>query len=149
MEHSAWIAILQACVPILVAVVGIVPSIVANRKKTQDSIKEMENKITGDIEATKKDVAALQTGFDAHVVEEEEHRAKQTRYRILRFYDEMCEKRPHSESHFEDILEDVDFYENYVRRHPEFTNSRGRAAMDYIKESYAKLKKTGGFLTHE
>ena len=149
MEQSAWITVLQACIPIFVALVGIVPTIVSNRKKTQDSLKEMENKLSKDIEATKKEVATLQIGFDAHVAEEEEHRAKQARYRFLRFYDEMCEGMKHSESHFEDVLDDVDFYENYAEHHDNFKNSRGSAAMKYIRETYEKLKKTGGFLTHE
>ena len=140
---------LQACVPILVALVGIIPTIVANRKKTQSSIDEMQNKLIEDINQTRTVVKNVQTKMDEHLVEEEEHRAKQARYRILRFYDELCEGRRHSESHFEDILDDVDFYENYAASHPGFKNSRGKEAMEYIRETYHKVKTKGGFLTHE
>ena len=149
MENVTWIMTLQACVPILVALVGIIPTIVANRKKTQNSIDEMQNKLIEDINQTKTAVKNVQTKMDEHLTEEEEHRAKQSRYRILRFYDELCEGRRHSESHFEDILDDVDFYENYAVSHPGFKNSRGKEAMEYIRETYHKVKTKGGFLTHE
>ena len=149
MENVTWIMTLQACVPILVALVGIIPTIVANRKKTQNSIDEMQNKLIEDINQTRTAVKNVQTKMDEHLTEEEEHRAKQSRYRILRFYDELCEGRRHSESHFEDILDDVDFYENYAVSHPGFKNSRGKEAMEYIRETYHKVKTKGGFLTHE
>ena len=149
MENVTWIMTLQACVPILVALVGIIPTIVANRKKTQSSIDEMQNKLIEDINQTKTAVKNVQTKMDEHLTEEEEHRAKQARYRILRFYDELCEGRRHSESHFEDILDDVDFYENYAVSHPGFKNRRGKEAMEYIRETYHKVKTKGGFLTHE
>ena len=109
----------------------------------------MQNKLIEDINQTKTAVKNVQTKMDEHLEEEEEHRAKQARYRILRFYDELCEGRRHSESHFEDILDDVDFYENYAASHPGFKNSRGKEAMEYIRETYHKVKTKGGFLTHE
>ena len=156
---SGWVAILTACGPILIALIGIIPTIISNRKKTQESLEtmqkqtqesiaSMQKQVTSDIQATKQEVADLQVGFNQHVAEEEEHRAKQARYRILRFYDEICEGRKHSESHFEDVLDDIDFYENYCEHHREFRNSRGKAAMEYTKETYAKVKAKGGFLTH-
>ena len=146
---TAWVQILTACSPILIALIGIIPTIIVNRKKTQSSIEQMQEQVTTDLKATKKEVADLQEGFNQHLADEEEHRAKQSRYRSLRFYDELCEGRLHRESHFEDVLDDIDFYERYCETHPQFRNSRGKAAMDYIKETYHKVKSKGGFLTHE
>lgn len=145
---SGWVSILTACAPIIVSLITIIPTIIANRKKTQKSIEEMQEQLVSDIQETKKEVSMLQAGFDQHLADEEEHRAKQARYRILRFYDELCEERMHSESHFEDVLDDCDFYENYCDQHPAFKNSRGKAAMAYIRETYHKVKSKGGFLTH-
>ena len=156
MENVGWVTALQACVPILVALVGIIPTIIANRKKTQETIETMQTTLVNDINNTKnevtalkKEVATLQTGFDEHVTEEEVHRAKQSRYRILRFYDEVCAGVEHSESHWEDVLDDADFYENYCEHNEDFKNSRGHIAIQHLKETYAKLKKSGKFLTHE
>ena len=138
-----WVLkILTACVPILVALVGIIPTIVSNRKKTEGSIKESQ-------ESAKKDMAKMQTSLNNHIREDEDEKARNKRYRILRFYDEMCEHRRHSESHFEDILDDIDDYEKYCEAHPEFRNNRGKVAMEHIKVTYGKIKASGGFLTHD
>lgn len=134
---QTWVSVLQACVPILVALVGIIPTIISNRKKTDATLKQ-----------TQDSIAAMQRTLDAHIKEDEDEKARSQRYRILMFYDEMCENKSHSESHFEDILEDIDEYEKYCDSHPDFKNNRGKVAMEYITEVYRKLKKSGGFLTH-
>ena len=132
MGFESWLDVLKACVPIFVAIVGIVPTIVSNRKETQKSIN------------------AVQKTLNEHIKEDEEQTAKNKRYRILRFYDELCEGKEHSESHFEDILDDIADYEIYCEKHKDdFKNNRGKAAMDYIKETYHTLKEKGKFLTHK
>lgn len=141
-----WIELLT---PIIIAIVTIIPTIIANRKKTQSDIEASNAKISAEILATKKDVACIKQGFNDHVGEFDEAKAKAARYRILRFYDELCEGRRHSESHFEDVLDDIDYYEQYCDTHPEFHNNRGHAAMEHVKEVYRKVKTKGGFLTHE
>lgn len=123
-----FIAVLTACAPILVALVGIIPTIVSNWKKTQAAIEK------------------VQKTLDNHITEDENERARNQRYRILRFYDELCEGRHHSESHFEDILDDITNYRNYASTHPNFHNSRGEIAMEEIQETYRQIKHDGGFL---
>ena len=144
-----WAALIQACAPILIALIGIIPTIISNRKKTEDSISALKTELQKDTAENNKKVDAVTKQMTEHLEEEEEHRAKQARYRILRFYDELCEGRPHSESHFEDLLDDIDLYEKFCAAHPEFRNSRGKVAMDYIRETYHKVKAKGGFLTHK
>lgn len=130
MGHVDWLAVLQACVPILVAMVGIIPTIIGNRKKTEKSIETLQNTL------------------DAHIKEDEDDKARQARLRIIRFNDELCEHRPHSESYFEDILDDIDMYEAYCDAHPGFRNNRGHTAMEHVKSTYARLKNKGEFLAH-
>lgn len=136
------VSLLTACAPILVALVGIIPTVIANRKKTEESLKANQTE-------TAAQIKTLQTTLDSHIREDEDSKARNSRYRILRFYDEMCENRKHSESYFEDILEDIDDYERYCDTHPDFRNSRGAAAMHSIKEAYERIKISGGFLTHD
>ena len=131
-----------AFAPIVVALITIIPTIIANRKKTQESIKQTT-------EALEKRMDKLQSSYDDHVKDYEAAKASSQRYRILRFYDEVCEGRRHSESHFEDILQDIDEYEKYCAHHEEYRNNRGHVAMQYIKDLYGKVKANGGFLTHE
>ena len=130
-----WIAVIQACAPILVALVGIIPTIISNRKKTEEAIKKTEDT-----------VKQVQKTLDAHIREDENERARNQRYRILRFYDEICENRRHSESHFEDILDDISDYEAYCLKHPDFKNNRGEIAMQQIQDVYKKIKSEGRFL---
>lgn len=138
-----WLTVLLTVIGnIVVAVVAIIPTIITNRKKTQDSIKASN-------EATDKRIDKMQESFDSHVKDYEAARAASQRYRILRFYDEVCEGRRHSESHFEDILDDIDAYDAYCEAHREFKNNRGHVAMQYIRDTYGKIKAKGGFLTHE
>lgn len=121
--------------PIVIALVGIIPTIKTNRKKTQESIESVQG-----------DVKKLQTTLDAHIKEDEENNARNRRYRILRFNDEICEGRSHSESHFEDILEDCDEYQKYCEAHKDtFKNHRGGAAMKNIQGTYDSLKAKGKF----
>ena len=138
-----WLTILIGGIAqIAVATIAIIPTIVSNRKKTQESIKESNKE-------TDKQIGEIKKAFSDHVKDYEAAKAASQRYRILRFYDEVCEGRKHSESHYEDILQDIDEYEDYCDTHPKFKNNRGHVAMEYIKELYGKLKANGGFLTHE
>ena len=66
MEISAWVTILQACVPILVAIVGIVPTIISNRKKTQKSIDELQSTLNNHIKEDEVQTAKNKIGR-AHV----------------------------------------------------------------------------------
>lgn len=136
------VGILTACAPVLVALVGIIPTVISNRKKTQETLEQNRKE-------TKEQLDRVQRTLDNHIKEDEDDKARNQRYRILRFYDEMCEHRRHSESHFEDILDDIDDYEEYCNRHPDFRNSRGHIAMKNIQATYDYLKQTNGFLTHE
>ena len=138
-----WLTILiGGIVQIAVATIAIIPTIVSNRKKTQESIKESNKE-------TDKQIGEIKKAFADHVKDYEAAKASSQRYRILRFYDEVCDGQRHSESHFEDILQDIDEYETYCKHHDDYKNNRGHVAMEYIKELYAKLKANGGFLTHE
>ena len=138
-----WISgIVTASAPILVALITIIPTIISNRKKTQKSIEDTTKAID-------ERVDKVQRTLDNHIKEDEDEKARNQRYRILRFYDEMCQHMNHSESHFEDILDDIDDYQKYCDTHPEFHNSRGHVAMAYIRDAYGRIKAEGGFLTHE
>ena len=145
---EAWKLILVFLGPVLVAAVTIIPTIINNRKKTESSIRAMVDEIKEENNKIDQKVDALSTQFAKHVREDEDNNAKQVRIRILRFYDELCEGKPRSENHFDDILDDIDYYEQYVVKHPTFKNNRGEAAMNYIRERYRIEKEAGGFLKH-
>lgn len=148
-SRTFWLGIVQYIAVVLAAGVPIITTIITNRKKTVDKLDELKTELKADIKATNNDVESLKKSFAEHVKDGEEEKAKMARQRILRFYDEICEGREHSESHFEDVLDDIDFYETYCNDHPKFKNNRGTAAMEQIKDTYKRLKAKGGFLTYQ
>ena len=152
-QTLANVEILKAYAPVVVQIVitigAIVTAIINNRKKTQESIYSLKEDFVKANNATNEKVDALGEKLQAHIREDEDDNAKQVRTHILRFYDELCEDKVGSESRFEDILDDIDYYEEYVVKHPDFKNNRGEAAMNYIRERYHYEKEHGGFLKHK
>ena len=120
--------VIEICVPVLIALIPILPTIVSAGKKTRTAVEAVDKKL------------------DDHIQEQEFADAKACRTRILRFYDEICEGKLHSENHFEDILEDIDKYEAFTRAHPDFPNNKGQLAMKHIKDVYEKCKLKNSFL---
>ena len=71
-----WIRLLSAVAPVLVAVVTIIPTIISNRKKTQDSLQAMRDEIAADISATKREVTDVRDTLSRHILDDEETNAK-------------------------------------------------------------------------
>jgi hypothetical protein len=76
----------------------------------------------------------------------EENEATNRRYRILRFDDEVRHHVKHTEEHFNQILGDIDRYENYCKSHPNFPNNKGVSAVKNIKSTWEKCKEENSFL---
>lgn len=79
----------------------------------------------------------------------EEERTDRARSRILRFSDEVSMEIAHSEEHYNEILEDIDKYEDYCDTHPGYENNKAIIAIQIIRESYAECKKNHNFLTYK
>ena len=76
----------------------------------------------------------------------EEREAVLARTHILRFNDEIYNGVKHSKEYFDQQLEDIDRYEHYCDRHPEFKNNRTVMASKNIKEIYDRLLQEHKFL---
>ena len=91
------------------------------------------------IEKIEKDVAEVKK-------EVGESTAVTSRYRILRFDDEILHNVKHSKEHFDQILLDIDVYEKFCDEHPDFKNNLAVMAIKHIKEIYHKCSKENSFL---
>lgn len=80
--------------------------------------------------------------------EEELERVRQARQRILRFNDEILHTKRHSKEHFDEILEDIDLYEDYCRDHRDYENNKAVLAIATIREVYKKCLTEHDFLTY-
>lgn len=72
--------------------------------------------------------------------------ADNSRTRILRFDDELYEKRDHTAEYFMQILSEIDVYEDYCRQHPEYENNRAVEAIRHIREVYRYCRDNHKFL---
>ena len=80
--------------------------------------------------------------------EEEVERVRQARQRILHFNDEILYEQRHSKEHFDEILEDIDLYEDYCRSHEEYENNKAVLAIATIREIYKNCLKEHDFLSY-
>ena len=101
------------------------------------------------VQELKSTVNELQTEVQRIQKEEELERARQARQRILRFNDEILFEKRHSKEHFDEILDDIDTYEEYCREHEDYENNKAVLAIATIREVYKDCLKTHDFLTHK
>lgn len=90
------------------------------------------DKIEKDVADVKKEVA--------------ESSAVTSRYRILRFDDEILHDVKHTKEHFDQILLDIDVYEKFCEEHPDFKNNLAVMAIKHIKTIYQKCSTDNSFL---
>ena len=77
---------------------------------------------------------------------EEERDAVNARIRILQFGDELCMNVRHTRERFNQILADIDMYENYCATHPTFENNQSVMTIQNIKDVYHDCMKKHDFL---
>lgn len=128
--------------PIFVAIITIVPVIINNRKKTQASLEEFKQEVKTDIKDTQSEVREVKETLAAHIKENEDTTAEEWRVRILRFDDDLCNPSvPYpSEANFQQAKCDVDKYRKYIKKHDDFQNGIGAAAMEHIDDVWELCK---------
>jgi hypothetical protein len=72
--------------------------------------------------------------------------ATNARTRVLRFDDELINGVHHSREYFQQTLEEIDTYETYCQKHPEFKNNACVLAIEHIRRVYSHLQDNGGFV---
>ena len=72
--------------------------------------------------------------------------ATNARTRILRFDDELINGVHHSKEYFQQILEEIDTYEVYCSKHPDYKNSACTLAIEHIRHTYTKLLEERAFV---
>jgi hypothetical protein len=74
-----------------------------------------------------------------------ENEANDVRYRIIRFDDEIRHHTMHTEEHFNQIIEDIDKYEDYCLKHPSYENNKAKMAIQNIKKTYSTCRAENTF----
>lgn len=109
--------------------------------------KIINGSVMDELKGIKEDLANVHAELDNVKEREEEREANSTRYRILRFDDELRQHIDHSEEHFTQILADVDKYKKYCDAHKDgYVNSKADSAMENIRTTYDDVKKYNKFI---
>lgn len=103
--------------------------------KKHDRLKD----ITEAIEKLTEKVDALDQKGD-------ERNAINMRVRILRFRDEMLAGQGHTHDSFQQVLGDIDEYEKYCEKHPDFRNNQTTTTIEHIKANYKERLEKHDFL---
>lgn len=111
-----------------------------NRKRV--TIEEIGDKL----DAQGKQINSLEEAFDQKAKEDKEKEAKAARRRILRADDEIRMGMKHSKDFFEDVLRDIDAYEEFCDEHPHFKNRCAESAIRNVSETYDTCKAENSFL---
>ena len=94
--------------------------------------KELREKIDGQGEQ----ISDLTDKINDVQKEVNENAAMSSRYRILRFDDEIRHGVLHTKEHYDQIVVDIDIYEKFCKRNPEFRNNLAHMAIANIKHKY-------------
>lgn len=98
-------------------------------KEVMDQVKDLSGKVSD-----------LETAGELE-------RVRFARQRILRFNDEILCGQKHSKEHFDEILDDIDIYEDYCSTHEEYENNKAVLAIRTIKKTYDKCMDNHDFLS--
>lgn len=105
----------------------------------KDGKEDKLGKIMEAIEATNKELEKAKQ-------ETQRKDADDARRRILIFADELRRGELHSEEFFNQVLEDISFYENYCRGHPDYQNDKSRDSTAMIREAYHSCRRSNNFI---
>lgn len=93
-----------------------------------------------------KKLNSLEEAFNKKNAEDQEKEAKSARRRILRTDDEIRIGVKHSKDFFDDVLRDIDYYEEYCDDHPHFKNKCAESAINNVLACYETCKADNSFL---
>lgn len=130
------VGMIAICIVILMSLIEITP-IKINPWTWLGNI--LNRGIITKIEKVEKEVAEVKK-------EVGESSAVTSRYRILRFDDELMHDVKHTKEHFDQILYDIDTYEKYCNEHPNFKNNLAVMAIVHITEVYQQCSRDNLFL---
>lgn len=111
--------------------------------KISDKIDKLSDKVDEKIDTLSKRVddqdRKLRESLDLQ-------EAINSRIRILRASDEIRHKVRHSKEWFDQVNEDITYYERYCSAHVEFKNNRAVQAISVINKIYTKALEENDFL---
>lgn len=109
-------------------------------------VKSLTQNIISKLDELSKKVLTIENSLQEHLDEEEKEKARCSRQRIVRFNNEIVDGKKHTQESFDDILDDIDMYEDYCRSNPLFPNNKANISIENIKRIYKKCLEENSFL---
>lgn len=107
---------------------------------------EIQKQFSEAITAIKEEQLKSSKSLERLTTQIAEGEATDSRYRILRFNDEILHDEKHTKEHFDQILDDITRYEKYCDEHPEYENNKAVLAIENIERVYKKCSDENLFL---
>lgn len=117
-------------------VLAFVQFLIQRNDSKHDKMEEVSKSIRALSEKAKERFDVLDRKIDTVNAKGDERFAVSSRVRILRFEDELQEKRKHSKDSWDQAMSDIDYYENYCQAYPKFKNNQTVATVEHIKNGY-------------
>ena len=98
------------------------------------------------IDDVDKKVESVSEKLEKHIKFDNEQSAVSSRYRILRFADEIQRGTNHSQEHYKQIFKDIKYYVSFCKDNPDFPNQLTDHAIKLIESTYDDKLKENSFL---
>lgn len=108
--------------------------------------KAINKDVLDELDDVKDSVQETRQTLDTHIRLDDERNADSHRQRILQFNNELLRDIPHTQEDFNEILAEIDFYENYCKEHPDYKNNRAIHAIAHIGKVYDERLEKHDFL---
>lgn len=127
-------------------IIGFIEFLIRRKDARDDKNKEVLNALS-QLETKVDDrFNTLDAKIDSVAQKGDERNAVSSRVRILRFRDEMLEGKRHTHDSFQQVLSDIDEYEQYSSTHKDFRNNQTVSTIEHIKNVYKERLEKNDFL---
>ena len=109
-------------------------------------IKNVNKETNQKLDSLDTRVTKIQASFDQHIKEDVEDEMDRKRRTIINFSSEITRHIEHTEEQFNQIIEDIDKYEQFCDSHPDYHNTKAVASIKNIKHTYEIRLQKNDFL---
>lgn len=115
------------------------------KKATLEDVMTAIDKVQKDTDVNTANIQKLSDKLEIVESKTEEDKALTARRRILRFNDEVRNNESeipcHSLEHWQEIMRDIDFYEEYTDLHKDFKNNYAVSSIKNLKSVFEYMQK--------
>ena len=108
--------------------------------------KALNKAVLDKLDVVNEEQKDTRRALEEHIRIDDERDADAHRLRILQFNNELLRDIPHTQEDFNEILAEIDYYENYCKEHPGYKNNRAVHAITHIGKVYDERLEKHDFL---